>query len=113
MLKSLNVNQLYPRWLVGNENDQPIQLIDVRSPQEYANAHVPGAKLISLNTLMARANEVPKQGDVYVICQMGGRSAQAISYLSQQFGFDNLINIDGGTAAWMQGGYPIAEEADA
>lgn len=107
MMESVNVNQLYPRWLVAKENGSSVQLIDVRSPAEYASAHVPGAKLIPLNALMARANEFPTEGEVYVICQVGGRSAQAIMFLSQQHGFDNLINIDGGTAAWMQGGYPI------
>lgn len=107
MLNSLSVDQLYPRWLVARENNRPFALIDVRSPDEYHRAHVPGAKLIPLNALMARANEVPKGEDVCVICQMGGRSAQAISFLTQQFGYDNLINIDGGTAAWMQSGYPV------
>ncbi|OIO73641.1 MAG: sulfurtransferase [Zetaproteobacteria bacterium CG1_02_53_45] len=107
MMASLNVNQLYPRWLVAKENSRPFQLFDVRTPEEYANGHVPGAKLVPLNALMARANEFPKEGDVYVICQMGGRSAQAIMFLSQQLGFDNLINVDGGTAAWIQGGYPV------
>jgi len=106
-MQSLNVNELYPRWLVAREHERPIQLIDVRTPAEYASAHVPGAKSIPLNALMARANEFPKDGEVYVICQMGGRSAQAIMFMSQQHGFDNLINIDGGTAAWMQGGYPV------
>ena len=111
MVNSLNVNQFYPRWLVAREKNESIQLIDVRSPEEFVSGHVPGAKLISLNTIMARANEIPKQGEVYVICQMGGRSAQAIMYLAQQFGLDNLINIDGGTAAWRQGGYPIEQGA--
>lgn len=106
-MESVNVDQLYPRWLVSQENSKPFQLIDVRNPQEYASAHVPGAALIPLNALMARANEIPKEGDVYIICQMGGRSAQAIMFLSQQMGLTNLINVDGGTAAWANSGYPV------
>lgn len=111
MMKSLHVSQLYPRWQEAKEQSQLLHLIDVRSPEEYAVTHVPGAKLIPLNALMARANEIPKEGDVYVICKVGGRSAQAIMFLTQQFGFDNLINIDGGSDAWIQSGYPFERGA--
>ena len=90
MFASLSVDQLYPRWLVARENSRPFSLIDVRSPDEYSARHVPGAKLIALNTLMARANEIPKQGDVFLICHSGARSAQAATYLQQQLGYENL-----------------------
>jgi len=109
IMDSLTVDQLYPRWLVAREKSHPIALIDVRSPDEFSARHVPGAKLIALNTLMARANEIPKEGDVFLICHSGARSAQAAMYLQQQFGYDNLINIDGGTMAWANGGYPVEQ----
>ncbi|ATX79470.1 Rhodanese-related sulfurtransferase [Mariprofundus aestuarium] len=111
MLDSINVNQLYPRWLVARENSRPFVLIDVRSPDEFRAVHVPGAKLIALNTLMARANEIPKEGDVYLICHSGARSAQAAMYLGQQLGYNNLINVDGGTMAWTNAGYPVEKGA--
>ncbi|MDQ6982227.1 MAG: rhodanese-like domain-containing protein [Mariprofundus sp.] len=107
MFASMNVNQLYPRWLVAHENGEPFALIDVRTPEEYQAGHVPGAKLIALNTLMAQVNAFPKQGDVFLICRSGARSAQAADYLARQCGHTNLINIEGGTMAWMQAGYPI------
>ncbi|ATX82147.1 Rhodanese-related sulfurtransferase [Mariprofundus ferrinatatus] len=107
MLDAVTVDQLYPRWLVARENNRPFTLIDVRSPEEYRACHVPGARLISLNTLMSRANEVPKEGDVFLICHSGARSAQAAVYLKQQLGFNNLINVDGGTMAWSNSGYPV------
>jgi len=107
MFESMNVNQLYPRWLVAREKGKSFALIDVRSPEEYQSCHVPGAKLIALNTLMARANDFPEQGDVFVICHSGARSAQAADYLAQQCGRTNLTNIEGGTMAWMQAGYPV------
>ncbi len=109
VLDSVTVDQLYPRWLVAREKREPVALIDVRSPEEYQACHVPGAKLISLNTLMARLNEIPKAEDVFLICQSGSRSAQAASYLAQEVGYHNLINVDGGTAAWANGGYPVEE----
>jgi len=107
MFESMNVNQLYPRWLVAREKGAPFALIDVRSPEEYQAGHVPGAKLTPLNTLMAKVSEFPEQGDVFLICHSGGRSAQAADYLARQCGRSNLININGGTMAWMQAGYPV------
>jgi len=107
MFKKMNVNELYPRWLVATEKGCPITLIDVRSPEEYQAAHVPGATLLALNTLMARVNDIPEQGDVFLICRSGARSAQAADYLARQCGRSNLINIEGGTMAWMQAGYPV------
>ncbi|WP_186338978.1 rhodanese-like domain-containing protein [Mariprofundus sp. NF] len=108
-METLTVDQLYPRWLIAREKNEPFALIDVRSPDEYRTVHVPGAKLIALNTIMARANEIPKQGDVFLICHSGARSAQAATYLEQQCGFKNLINVSGGTMAWSNGGYPTEQ----
>jgi len=105
--KQMNVDQLYPRWLVAREKGAPVALIDVRRPEEYQAGHVPGAKLVPLDTLMAQVHEFPEQGDVFLICRSGARSAQAADYLARQCGRSNLINIDGGTMAWMQAGYPV------
>jgi len=109
MFGSMNVNELYPRWLVAREKGESIALIDVRTSEEYQAGHVPDAKLVPLNTLMAQVSEFPEQGDVFVICRSGARSAQAADYLARQCGRSNLINIEGGTMAWMQAGYPISE----
>jgi len=107
MFGSMNVNELYPRWLVAREKGAAFTLIDVRSPEEYQAGHVPGAKLVPLNTLMAHVSAFPEQGDVFLICRSGARSAQAADYLARQYGRSNLINIEGGTMAWMQAGYPV------
>jgi len=107
MFKSMNVNELYPYWLVAREKGEALALIDVRSVEEYQAGHVPGAKLIALDTVMARVHEFPEQGDVFVICRSGARSAQAADYLARQCGRSNLINIEGGTMSWMQAGYPV------
>jgi len=106
MFDSMNVNQLYTRWLVARENGRPLKLIDVRSLEEFQSGHVPGAQLIALNTLMARVSDIPKNEDIFLICHSGGRSAQAADYLARQCGHRNLINIEGGTSAWLQAGYP-------
>lgn len=81
-------------------------LVDVRTPGEFASGHVPGAQNIPLDTLSGKMAELEawKSGEVYVICQSGGRSAQASSSLAKA-GF-HTVNIQGGTAAWKAAGYP-------
>ncbi len=80
-------------------------VIDVRQPDEYDAAHVPGARLIPLNEVAARVQEVPSEGTVYVICQSGSRSARATDFLRRQ-GID-AQNVAGGTKAWVESGRDV------
>jgi len=110
-MTEVTVDELYPRWLVAHERDEAggFYLVDVRAADEYTHMHVPGARLIPLSALMTRADEIPKTGTVYMICHAGGRSAQACQFLQRQMGYDNLVNIKGGTMAWAQAGYPLEQ----
>jgi rhodanese-related sulfurtransferase len=86
-------------------SDPETTLIDVREPEEYAAGHVPSAELIPMSVVPVRAQEIPKDRTVYVVCRSGGRSAQVVSWLNQQ-GYDT-VNVEGGTAAWAMAGHPI------
>jgi rhodanese-related sulfurtransferase len=85
---------------------QGITLVDVREPDEYATAHVPGAQLIPLGTVPDRVKEVPTDGEVYVICAKGGRSLRAAEFYRAS-GIE-AVNVAGGTSAWVDAGEPIA-----
>ena len=87
----------------------PAQLLDVRTPAEFAGAHVPGAKLIPLDDLdpasFARqrgAEKIP----VYVLCQSGGRARKAIERL-ERAGVRNCVLVEGGTQGWIDAGLPV------
>ncbi|MDK7180636.1 rhodanese-like domain-containing protein [Corynebacterium riegelii] len=88
------------------EVPQGIQLIDVREPEEYATVHATGAVSIPLSELVARTEEIDPDRDIYVICHAGGRSLQAAEYLENALGWDNVINVAGGTSAWVEAGLP-------
>ncbi|OFT77590.1 sulfurtransferase [Corynebacterium sp. HMSC30G07] len=88
------------------EVPQGIQLIDVREPEEYATVHASGAVNIPLSELVARTEEIDPDRDIYVICHAGGRSLQAAEYLENALGWDNVINVAGGTSAWVEAGLP-------
>ncbi|RYY15681.1 MAG: molybdopterin-synthase adenylyltransferase MoeB [Cytophagaceae bacterium] len=79
-------------WLAA---PAPPLLLDVRNPLEYQRRHLPGAVLLPLPQLAARAAEVPRQGPVVVYCQSGVRSAQAVALL-QSLGYANVQTLSGG-----------------
>ena len=81
---------------------QQLQLIDVREPEEFAICKLPESKLIPLGEIPKRYSEIDPEAEVIVICHHGFRSAQAIQFLSQRFGFTNLINLKGGIHAWAE-----------
>ncbi len=81
-----------------------VPLIDVREPDEYAEARVPGATLIPLGEVAERVDEVPTDQTVYVICARGGRSAKAVEHY-RSIGID-AVNVAGGTLAWIDAGHP-------
>jgi len=75
-------------------------VIDVRTPSEYLAGHIHGSRLIPVDEIEQRINEVPRNAEaLFVVCQGGGRSAAACEILSKH-GFINLINIADGMGAW-------------
>lgn len=85
----------------------PLRLIDVRTPEEFADARVPGARNIPLGQLADRLDEVSPDWTepVYLICAAGGRSAHAAQMLADA-GFVQPINVTGGTNGWTSAGLP-------
>lgn len=80
-------------------------IIDVREPDEYADARVLGATNIPLGTLPDRLAELPTDRTVYVMCLSGGRSARATAFL-RGAGID-AVDVEGGISRWYQAGFPI------
>ena len=82
------------------------QLIDVREPDEFAEVRAKGATNLPLSNFAAEAGKINPDEDIYVICKSGGRSAQAAEYLEKARGWDNVINVEGGTIAWVEADLP-------
>lgn len=85
-----------------------LQIVDVRRPSEYVSGHVPRALNAPLASLDKSLGPLPLKKDkrTAVICAGGYRSSAAASLLQQQ-GFSNLLNVSGGTGAWINAGYPV------
>lgn len=92
--------------------DRPAQslLIDVREPEEYAAAHVPGAVNVPQSDLASRLGELPRDRRIYMVCQGGMRSTRAAQFL-RQVGFTEIVNVAGGTNAWIGAGKPVERQS--
>lgn len=84
-----------------------LHVLDVREQIEWDHAHIEGALHVPLSQLMQRLDEVPVE-QTLVVCKIGGRSAQAVAWLSQQ-GRD-VVNLDGGMIEWAAAGRPMVSE---
>jgi rhodanese-related sulfurtransferase len=85
-------------------------LLDVRETEEWAAGHAPDAVHIPMSELGDRAGEIPSDVDVYVICRVGGRSAQVTMALNN--GGWQARNVEGGMMRWAQAGRPMVSETD-
>ena len=85
-------------------------IVDVRDATEYAEGHLPEAKNIPLADLDSRIGELNKFKDrpVIVVCKSGARAAAAAAKLAKA-GFADVVNLDGGIAAWQKAGLPLAK----
>ena len=81
-------------------------VLDVRTPEEYQEGHLPGATLIPIDQLGARYGELPQNETILVYCRSGNRSLQAV-YLLENAGFDRVHSLDRGINNWIQNGYEV------
>lgn len=93
-------------WLAGTPD---VQVLDVRSPEEFAGGHLSKAILISWAEPgfeeRAKKQLDPKK-PVLIYCRSGRRSAAAISALAKH-GFVGIRELDGGIVAWDKAGQPL------
>ena len=94
-MKQLTARQLKEMLDAGKR----LTLLDVREPQEWDIASLPGAKLIPLGDIPERMNELDTADDIVAYCHHGTRSAKAIGFL-RKMGFEKLHNLAGGIDAW-------------
>jgi len=90
------------------EKESNLQILDVRRPAEYESGHVPRALHAPLSTLQATVSDLglDPEKPTAVICAGGYRSSAATSILKQH-DFKKLLNVTGGTGAWIDAGYAV------
>jgi rhodanese-related sulfurtransferase len=87
--------------------DDGALIVDVREPNEYAQIRAKGAVLLPLGHVVNRADDLPRDRQLLLMCRTGGRSQSAAQML-QARGFDNVHNVSGGIVAWYNAGLPTS-----
>ncbi len=93
-IKTISVAELHELHSAG----RPVELIDVRTPPEYREAHIGFARNVPLGDLKPADVTGGRDalGPVYLICRLGGRGRQACEKLLAA-GLANVVNVEGGT----------------
>lgn len=107
----MNITVINPKEFAGLcQEGKKIDLIDVRTPVEYGEVHIEIARNVPLDRLDAAALMQARSGSadepLYVICRSGSRGRQACEKFLKA-GFSNVVNIEGGTMAWVEAGLPV------
>jgi len=83
------------------------QLVDVRTAEEFASGHLPGAVNIPLPELAGRLGEIATDEPVVLYCRSGNRSGQAAQLLTAE-GYTQILDL-GGIIAWEAAGLPVVQ----
>ena len=99
---------LDPASFEARLNEPDVQLVDARTPGEYAGGHLAGATNLDWNggRLQATVDQLDKTRPVLVYCASGRRSAEAREFLIEQ-GFNDVVDLQGGINAWAGAGKAI------
>lgn len=104
-MQTIDVKQLSEKRSQGE-----IDLIDVRMPTEFREIHAECARSVPLDSLDLKSLMAARNGSaghpLYVICRSGNRSSQACKKFIDA-GFNNVVNVEGGTLAWEKAGLPV------
>lgn len=99
-----NISSTQAKALLAKE--KKIVLLDVRTPEEYRQARLHGARLIPLSDLAKRVQEIPRDRPLLVYCAVGGRSVSAAGFLAAH-GFRDIYQMSDGLVGWYKNGFPI------
>ena len=100
-MESITIDELKDKVL----NSDPIHIVDVRTDEETAMGVIPGAEKIPMNQVPDKLNHFNKDETYYIICKVGGRSAQVVQFLEQND--IHAVNVEGGIDAWGDEGLEI------
>jgi phage shock protein E len=90
--------------------DSSLLLLDVRTPEEFAAGHVPGAVNIPYDQVASRLNEIPKSDEVVLYCHSGRRAGLAMETLAAN-GYTKLAHLSGDMQGWQSAGRRVETAA--
>jgi rhodanese-related sulfurtransferase len=104
------VEMLTPADVAELLSKQNIDVVDVRDEAEWVAGHIPGSRVIPLDTLRTDPEAMLGKKPILFVCARGVRSLNAAK-LAERLGFENIYNLEGGTSAWTKAGFALEVEA--
>ncbi|MGA2451572.1 MAG: rhodanese-like domain-containing protein [Polyangiaceae bacterium] len=83
-----------------------LEVVDVRDSKEWTAGHVPGARLVPLESLRSAPKALLPRDGVIFVCAAGMRS-QTAARVAEANGLSNVYNLTGGTRGWQNAGFPL------
>jgi rhodanese-related sulfurtransferase len=103
MVNALDVDYIRAQYDKGRK----LAAIDLRSPDEFRQGHLPGARSLPMDQLTARFQEVPRQDLVVLYCDCARSEVEVAYWFLRRQGWRNLSVLEPGFTAWGQRGYPV------
>ncbi|RIV71326.1 HesA/MoeB/ThiF family protein [Flagellimonas aequoris] len=102
-IEKIKMNGIVPVKVECTLKSEFLWYLDVRETFEQPKPNGNNILKIPMADLLVRHHEIPKDQEVLVFCQSGKRSQNAIEILEREFGFNNLINVEGGIETIING----------
>jgi rhodanese-related sulfurtransferase len=103
-MKTITVHELHEL-----SQTQTVELIDVRTPEEFRSGRASMAKHVPMDRIdphqLMQTRELADTEPIFFICHLGGRSAHVCDAMTAA-GYPNVVNVEGGTEAWLAAGFP-------
>lgn len=89
------------------ETGKRVQLVDVRSHDEFDSGHIPGAINIPMQEIEARLDDIAAHNEVVLVCRSGQRAGMTCQILANKR--EHVAVLEGGTEAWLREGLPVVQ----
>lgn len=106
--QAVNLTQVSQDALVKMQADKGsrVFVLDVRTPKEFAEGHVPGAVNIPYDQVASHLGGIPKDDEIVLYCHSGRRAGLAAEVLAAN-GYSKLAHLEGDMAGWQKAGRPV------
>lgn len=97
----------YLKWLIDSR--QPVVVVDLRAPAEYAAGHLPGARSVPIAELDRRYAEIPITPMVVLYCQCPIEEAATAYAFLEAKGYLNHVVLQEGYDGWLRRRFPVVK----
>ncbi len=101
-----DIQNITPEQMLDALFEEDVQVLDVRTKEEFYAGRIPGAQNICVNNIdfNEKVKQLDKNKPVYLYCKAGGRSAKAAMIL-KEMGFKEIYDMTGGIEIWKESGF--------